>query len=263
MAESQGVALVTGAGQGIGKAIALRLAEDGFAVAVNDLARNSTNLLIVEQAIKDQGGETLVCIADVTVEEEVQNMVAHVVEHFPSGRLDVMVANAGVAKWCPIIETTADEWDTVMSVNARGTFFCYKYAALQMIKQGCGGRIIGAASICAKKGVPSLGAYCASKFAIRGLTQAAAQEFGQHGITVNAYAPGGIDTAMLGLLASGTAAATGGTPANYYQALKDRTPMGCIGDPNDVANVVSFLASKESKFITGQSISVNGGTYFD
>ncbi|KAJ7916804.1 hypothetical protein B0H13DRAFT_1997081, partial [Mycena leptocephala] len=256
------VALVTGAARGIGKAIALRLAADGFSVAVNDVSSNIASLLQVVQEIENMNVEAIACIADVSVENEVRDMIDQVTAHFPTGGLDVMVANAGVAKWSSLVDTTTVEWDTVMSVNARGTFLCYKYAAMQMIKQGRGGRIIGAASICAKKGVPSLGAYCASKFAIRGLTQAAAQELGAHGITVNAYAPGGIDTAMLGLLASGSAAASGGTPENYFQALKARTPMGCIGDPTDVANLVSYLASKESQFITGQSISVNGGTYF-
>ncbi|KAJ7722871.1 acetoin reductase family protein [Mycena maculata] len=218
--ELQGVALVTGAAQGIGKAIALRLAADGFAVAVNDLPQNAALLSEVVQAIRDLGVEALACIADVSIDEEVKNMIAQVVGHFPTGRLDVMVANAGVAKWSTVVDTTADQWDRVMEVNARGTFLCYKYAAMQMIKQGHGGRIIGAASICAKKGVPSLGAYSASKFAIRGLTQTAAQELGPHGITCNTYAPGGIDTAMLGRLASGSAASTGGTAANYFQAVR-------------------------------------------
>ncbi|KAJ7779165.1 NAD-binding protein [Mycena metata] len=263
LSEPKRVALVTGAANGIGKAIALRLAADGFSVAVNDLSSNAGSLSQVVAEIKNLGADALACLADVSVDDQVRDMVDKVVAHFPIGRLDVMIANAGVAKWSSLVNTTAAEWETVMGVNARGTFLCYKYAAVQMIKQGNGGRIIGAASICAKKGVPSLGAYSASKFAIRGLTQTAAHELGAHGITVNAYAPGGIDTAMLGLLASGSAAISGGTPEDYFEALKERTPMGCIGDPTDIANVVSFLVSKESAFITGQSISVNGGTYFD
>lgn len=249
--------------RGIGKAIALRLARDGFAVAVNDLPSSAASLLDVVEEIKNLNVEALACIADVTVENEVQDMIEQVIAHFPTGRLDVMVANAGVLKCSPVVDTTAADWDTVLAVNARGTFLCYKYAALQMIRQGGGGRIVGAASICAKKGVPSFGAYCASKFAIRGLTQTAAEELGCHGITCNSFAAGGIATDMLGLLASGSAAASGGTPEDYFQALKARTPMRCIGDPSDIANVVSFLASKESQFITGQSISVNGGTWFD
>ncbi|KAJ7040943.1 hypothetical protein C8F04DRAFT_1031814, partial [Mycena alexandri] len=227
LSEPKRVALVTGAAKGIGKAIALRLAADGFSVAVNDLSSNAGSLSQVVAEIKNFGADALACLADVSVDDEVRDMVDKVVAHFPIGRLDVMIANAGVAKWSSLVNTTAAEWETVMGVNARGTFLCYKYAAVQMIKQGNGGRIIGAASIC----VPSLGAYSASKFAIRGLTQTAgkSQELGAHGITVNAYAPGGIDTAMLGLLASGSAATSGGTSENYFQALKERTPMGCIG----------------------------------
>ncbi|KAJ7234753.1 hypothetical protein B0H12DRAFT_1212534 [Mycena haematopus] len=261
--DSKGVVLITGAARGIGKAIALRLAHDGFAVAVNDVPSNAVTLSELVEDLKALNVNALACVADVSVEWEVQNMIEQVVAYFPAGRLDVMVANAGVAQWSTLVETAADDWDRVMTVNARGTFLCYRYAAIQMIKQGGGGRIIGAASVAAKKGFSSLGAYCASKFAIRGLTQAAAQELGPHGITVNAYAPGGIDTAMLGLLASGSAAESGGALETYFQALRARTPMGYIGDPIDVANVVSFLASQESQFITGQSISVNGGTYFD
>ncbi|KAJ6482547.1 hypothetical protein C8R45DRAFT_304412 [Mycena sanguinolenta] len=261
--DSKGVALVTGAARGIGKAIAFRLARDGFAVAVNDIPSNAANLSEVVEELKALNVKALACIADVSVEQEVQNMIEQVVTYFPVGRLDVMVANAGVLKWNPLVEMAADDWDTVMTVNARGTFLCYKYAAMQMIKQGGGGRIIGAASTAAKRGVPSLGAYCASKFAIRGLTQSAAHELGPHGITVNAYAPGGIDTDMLGLIASESAVASRSNPEDYFQALRAKTPMGCIGEPTDVANVVSFLASKESQFITGQSLSVNGGLYFD
>ncbi|KAJ7267188.1 hypothetical protein C8J57DRAFT_361292 [Mycena rebaudengoi] len=260
--ESKGVALVTGAAQGIGRAIALRLASDGFDVAVNDIPANTANLLQVVQEIETLNVKSLSCIADVSVDDEVRNMIQQVAKHFSSGRLDVMVANAGVVKWSSLVDTTASDWDKLMDINGRGTFLCYKYAGMQMIKQGQGGRIIGAASICAKKGILYLGAYSASKFAIRGLTQTAAQEFGPHGITVNAYAPGGIETAMLDVLAIGNSAATGGTP-EAYRKLKERTPLGTIGDPPDVANLVSFLASKESQFITGQSISVNGGTYFD
>jgi len=260
---SKGVALVTGAARGIGKAIALRLASDGFAVAVNDLASNEAGLAEVVKELKALGVEAMACAADVCIEQEVQNMIEQVVAHFPVGRLDVMVANAGVVKWSTLVETTVADWDTTMRVNACGTFLCYKYAAMQMIKQGGGGRIVGAASFAAKRGVASASAYCASKFAVRGLTQSAALELGKHGITVNAYAPGGIDTDMLAVIASGSAAESGGTADEYYSKLRERTPMGCIGVPTDVANVVSFLASKESQFITGQSISVNGGTYFD
>ncbi|KAJ7843066.1 hypothetical protein B0H14DRAFT_2779301 [Mycena olivaceomarginata] len=195
--ESKGVALVTGAAQGIGRGIALRLAADGFTVAVNDVSSNSANLDTLVAEITRFGRKSSAHVADVSEAEQVEAMVAAVVaEH---GGLDVMVANAGIAgPWRTLlVELSADEWDKVMNVNARGTFLCYKYAGLQMIKQGRGGRIIGAASIAAKKAIPAQGVYSASKFAVRGLTQAAAQEFGPHGVTVNAFAPGAVDTSML------------------------------------------------------------------
>ncbi|KAJ7220725.1 hypothetical protein GGX14DRAFT_675821, partial [Mycena pura] len=244
---SKGVALVTGAGQGIGKAIALRLAADGFAVAVNDIASNADQLAQVVQQIEAQGCAALACIADVRVEDEVRELIAQVVAHFPTARLALMVANAGVVHYNLLVDTTTEDWDAVMAVNARGTFLCYKYAAIQMIKQGSGGRIIGASSVCGKTGTPSLGAYCASKFAIRGLTQAAAQELGKYGITVNAYAPGGINTSMCTCI------------LNFDCHLHAHCAGTChVKEPADIANIVSFLASEESQFITGMWLELSG-----
>jgi len=252
------VALVTGAAQGIGRGIALRLAEDGYDVAVNDIPENSDKLDTVVGEIKQKGRESSKHLADVSQDEKVKQMVEEVVKHH--GGLDVMVANAGVPGpyRTQLTELSAEQWDQVMNINARGTFLCYKYAGLQLIKQGRGGRIIGASSIAGKKGFPFQGAYSASKFAIRGLTQAAASEFGPHGITVNAYAPGAVNTTML----------TGATTSPQHAAallnkFKEMSPLKLVGTPEDIANLVSFLASKESQFITGQSISINGGVFFD
>ncbi|KAJ7220667.1 hypothetical protein GGX14DRAFT_431634 [Mycena pura] len=180
-------------------------------------------------------------------------MAAQVVERY--GGLDVMVANAGIVRAdTKLTELSAEEWDRVLNVNARGTFLCYKYAGIQMIKQGRGGRIIGASSVAGKQGQPLVGAYSASKFAVRGLTQSAAQEFGPHGITVNAYAPGAVDTPMSAGLEDAVA---------KVEHFKNLAPLKRIGVPEDISNLVSFLASKESQFITGQSISINGGIFFD
>ncbi|KAF8181757.1 hypothetical protein K438DRAFT_1601530, partial [Mycena galopus ATCC 62051] len=183
--------------QGIGRAIALPLASDGFNLAVNDIVSNARNLTQVVDEIKAVGLVASSHIADVSMENEVHNMVEEVVR--AHGGLDVMVANAGVCTWGAIFDTTVEEWDRMMTVNARGTFLCYKYAALQMVSQGRGGRIIGASSVNGKKGSGFTSAYSAAKFAVRGLTQAAAMEFGSHGITVNAYAPGIIETDMSSL----------------------------------------------------------------
>ncbi|KAJ7149138.1 hypothetical protein C8R46DRAFT_1230845 [Mycena filopes] len=254
--ESKGIALVTGAGRGIGKAIALRLADDGFDIAVNDILLQSEALAEVVDEIKAKGRASSAYIADVSSEDEVRGMVEQVVATY--GRLNVMVANAGVCGYIPMSDMTAEKWDHVMNINARGTFLCYKYAGAQMVKQGDGGRIIGASSVVGKQGFAFNPAYAASKFAIRGLTQAAALEFGPHKITVNAYAPGAIDTDMLSQVV------TAETPRDILlDAMKKMSPLGTVGAPADIANIVSFISSKDSQFITGQSISVNGGSFFD
>ncbi|KAJ6570511.1 hypothetical protein DFH09DRAFT_417128 [Mycena vulgaris] len=253
---SKGTALVTGAAQGIGRAVALRLADDGFDVAVNDIANNSEKLDTLVGEIREKGRASSKYVADVSQEEQVREMVEMVVGQH--GSLDVMVANAGIAgrSGLALTEVTLDEWERVMNTNARGCFLCYKHAGIQMIKQGRGGRIIGASSCAGKQGLATQGPYTASKFAVRGLTQAAASEFGAHGITVNAYAPGAVDTPMV-------ANATVATGADVLTYLKEMSPLKIVGVPEDIASLVSFLASKESQFITGQSISINGGIFFD
>ncbi|KAF9256409.1 NAD(P)-binding protein [Marasmius fiardii PR-910] len=187
--QGTGSCLITGSAQGIGKAIALRLANDGFNIALNDLPSKEAELQQLEKEIAalGKGTKTVIVTGDISSEVEVKAMVEKVVEGF--GGLQVMVANAGICSIGIMTEMTADQWDKTFSVNSRGTFLCYKHAALQMIKQGRGGRIIGASSVGGKQGTAYYTAYCATKFAIRGMTQSAAWELGQHGITVNAYAP--------------------------------------------------------------------------
>ncbi|KAJ6482551.1 acetoin reductase family protein [Mycena sanguinolenta] len=259
---TKGVAFVTGAAQGIGKAIALRLADDGFDVAVNDLPTKSDKLLKVVEEIKAKGRATSSHLADVSIEEDVRLMFANVVRDH--GGLDVMVANAGIIKWSSLSDMSVDDWDRIMAVNCRGTFLCYKYAGLRMIEQGRGGRIIGATSVAGKRvGSPFMSAYSVSKFAIRGLTQSAALEYGPHGITVNCYAPGAILTAMMEYLDESGAEAVGAESGTFIELTKNWGVLGTSGTPTDVANLVSFIASKESKFITGQSLSVCGGMLFD
>ncbi|KAF8824247.1 hypothetical protein HHX47_DHR8000371 [Lentinula edodes] len=234
------VALITGAAQGIGKAIALRLASDGFKIALNDVDSKRNQLEGVNDEIeKDYGCETCSVPGDVTEKQ----------------------------------------WDDVLRINTKGIFFCYKYAAKQMVAQGRpGGRIIGASSFAGKQGslisldlllntladmeknsqtgLTHIGAYAASKFAVRGLTQVAALELGHHGITVNAYAPGAIETPLA------TAIDLSTTPAGK-DFLNKLPSFSTVGKPEDVASLVSFLASQESGYITGQTISVNGGLFFD
>jgi meso-butanediol dehydrogenase / (S,S)-butanediol dehydrogenase / diacetyl reductase len=186
-------ALVTGAARGIGRAIAERLAADGLAVSVADLPSSKDQ---VDAVVAGLGGPevALGLVVDVTYAESVNTAVTAHVQHF--GGLDVMVANAGIAVTAPLLETTAEQWQLTMDVNLKGMFHCYQAAARQMIAQGRGGRIIGAASVAAHRGGKWQGAYSASKFAVRGLSQSVAQELAPHQITVNVYSPGVVHTPM-------------------------------------------------------------------
>ncbi|KIK92885.1 hypothetical protein PAXRUDRAFT_829565 [Paxillus rubicundulus Ve08.2h10] len=259
MSISKGIALVTGSAQGLGRAIALRLAQDGYDIALNDIPSKSHRLREVAHDVDKSGRKAIVLPADVTVEEQVKEMVKEVSTKL--GGLDVMIANAGVVQISTLVSTQLADWDRVMNINTRGPFLCYKYAAEQMVKQGRGGRIIGASSLAGKQGYPLLSAYCASKFAVKGLTQVAALELGRYGITVNAYAPGLIVTPM----AAGMVDADGkflSSDEEYSAWVMNRIegrPIKHVGQPEDVASIVSYLVSKEAHFITGQTISVDGG----
>ncbi|KAI0317836.1 acetoin reductase family protein [Amylostereum chailletii] len=254
---SKGVALVTGAAQGIGRAVALRLASDGFDVAVNDIAPSREKLEAVVDEITKKGRKGHLVVADVSKETEVEAMVKEVVNVL--GSLDVMVANAGISIMKPIIDTSAEELDRILAVNLRGTFLCYKYAGKQMIAQGHGGRIIGACSGTGKKGQAALSAYSASKFGIRAITQCAAMEMGRNGITVNAYAPGPVKTQMWNDLE----VVIGGPPGALEEELNKTCAVGYVAVPDDVAALASFFASKEAHLITGQCVNIDGGREFD
>jgi len=260
--KSKGVALVTGSANGIGRAIALRLASDGYDIALNDLAVNQGALDAASEEINTRYPERRVCafVADVSIEEQVRNMIDDTTNAL--GRLDVMVANAGILRTGSIIESSVEDLDAVLAVNVRGTFLCYKYAARQMLAQGTKGRIIGASSLAGKKGHPFLSTYCTSKFAIRGLTQTAAIEFGKHGITVNAYAPGLIETAMLDTLQEDMVRYTG-DEGGVINPPTNAAAIGYLGTTKDIADLVAYLVSPGAHYITGQTISIDGGTHFD
>jgi len=244
---------VTGASQGIGRAIALRLAADGYDIALNDIPAQEATLRVTEEESTSLGRRAHCVLADVSSEEQVQTMVSDVVREL--GGLDVMVANAGIYLKKGFVETTVEDLDRIYGINLRGTFLCYKYAGLQMIAQGRGGRIIGACSGLGKQASAHATAYSASKFGVRGLTQSAALEFGAHGITVNAYAPGPVKTPMWDGIAAKLR-----TP---IEVVEKGAAVGYMGVPTDIAALVSFLASKESHLITGQSINIDGGRFFD
>ncbi|KZV67618.1 NAD(P)-binding protein [Peniophora sp. CONT] len=242
------VAIVTGGARGIGRSIALRLARDGHDVAVADVPGSSLNE--VAQEISAMGRRSMTHNIDVTQEREVADLVNNVADKL--GSVDIMVANAGIARIGSVLDTSLEDYRRVMDTNAQGVFLCYKYAGLKMIEQGRGGRIVGASSILGKMGLKSLFAYTASKFAVRGMTQAAALELAPHGITVNAYAPGAIDTRMLADIAATTP-----------EVASTEQPVGRLGSPDEIAAYVSWVTSEHSGFVTGQSVSINGGAYFD
>ncbi|GAB7387493.1 acetoin reductase [Bacillaceae bacterium] len=252
------VALVTGAGRGIGKAIALRLARDGADVVVNDIHAENANAVAKE--IESLGKRSIPVVADVSVRDEVFSMVKEAVKHF--GRLDIMVANAGIAQVKTLLEVTEEDLERMFRVNVFGVVYCLQAAAEQMIKQKSGGKIINAASIAGHKGFSYLGHYSASKFAVIGITQAAAQELAQYGITVNAYCPGIVGTDMWDLIDEKLGHYLGLPKGEALKQYSRLITLGRVQTPEDVANFVSYLASADSDYMTGQSVNIDGGIIF-
>ncbi|QRV92946.1 Enoyl-(Acyl carrier protein) reductase [Ceratobasidium sp. AG-Ba] len=250
----QKVAIVTGAAQGLGRAIALKLASDGIDVAVNDLPSQRQQLDDLVSEINGLGRRSIVTVADVSKEVEVQAMVKDTVDKL--GGLDIMVANAGTLQLHSVLEVPEEAFDRTMAVNCKGTLYCYRAAATQMIKQGRGGRIIGASSTLGvseleNSAMPLHVSYVTSKFAVRAITQTAALEWGQYNITVNAYAPGIFDTPMLATNASNI--------DGLIDSVLAQAPIKRAGNPTELAALVSFLASDGASYITGQTLMVNGG----
>lgn len=255
--DNQKIALVTGAGRGIGRAIALRLAHDGFNVVINDV--NLDNAYSVVKEVKELGRESFAVQADVSKRDEVFSMVNQVVERF--GQLDVVVSNAGIAQVKSLLEVTEEDMKTIFNVNVFGVLYCLQAAAEQMKKQKRG-KIISAASIASYKGFSLLGAYSATKFAVRGLTQAAAQELTQFGITVNAYCPGIVGTQMWDLIDEKMAEYMNLEKGEAFKKFSESITLGRPETPEDVAKFVSYLASSDSDYMTGQSIMIDGGVIF-
>jgi len=239
------VAVITGSAQGIGRAIALRLADDGLDVVLNDLPSKVHALEEVLTLIKEKGRKAIYVIGDVSVQADVQKLIDETVSQL--GGIDVMVANAGIAFFTQLLDSPLADWQKIWDVDAKGVFLCYQLAARQMVKQGRGGRIIGASSIEGKKGFGNLGACSAAKFAVRGLTQTAAVELAEYNIQVNAYAPGFIETLIVSTIG--------------VERAKEvmNVPHAKLGKPEDISNIVSYLASPEAWFITGQTLVVDGG----
>lgn len=249
-------ALVTGAGTGIGAAIARELATRGHAVAVTDVDELAAHRVAseLEKAVglgldvTDRA--SIVATCDLATRE--------------LGPLEVWVSNAGVSTMAPFVDISEDEYDFNMAINAKGVFLCGQIAARRFIAQGGGGAIVNTASMAGKRGsVPYLAHYVASKFAVVGLTQAMAAELAPHGIRVNCVCPGYVATSMQERELAWEAAIRGTTVDAVRQLWVDDTPLGRIETPEDVAGAVAFLASAEAKFITGEALAVNGGSFMD
>lgn len=253
------VAIVTGSSRGIGCGIVKRLAEDGFNVVVTDISANQAGIDSVVAEIQAKGRRAHGIAADITRKEEIDSLVQQTVSIF--GELNVMVANAGVLDMTPLLEMTTETWDKVMSINCRGVMLCYQLAAKQMIDQGNGGKLIGACSISGYRPSGKAPAYCSSKWAVRGLTQTAAMEFGPYGITVNAYCPGSVQTDMSMVYASRLAKEQGETDVEKVYKASSHRKSALPGEvfPENIAGLVSFLAGKDSDRMTGQTIICDGG----
>lgn len=237
------VAIVTGASRGIGRAIALRLASEGADVAVTSRSLDRAQETAVQ--IEALGRKALPLEVDVVYWQGVSQMVKKVQEHFDS--IDILVNNAGVNQDNLLIRMGEEEWDAVVDTNLKGTFNCIKAVARVMMRQRSG-RIVNIASVVGITGNPGQANYSASKGGIIGLTKTAAKELASRGITVNAVAPGYIETEM-----------TRGLPEQTKEAYLKLIPLGRSGSPEDVAKVVAFLVSDDADYITGQVINVDGG----
>jgi 3-oxoacyl-[acyl-carrier protein] reductase len=239
------VAVITGASRGIGRSIALALAAEGAKIVAVDLDLAATEAVVAE--LKGQGAEAVAVVGNVTVAVDAEKMIDCAVQSF--GRVDILVNNAGITRDGLLMRMKEEDWDAVLTVNLKGAFLCTKAASKVMTKQRSG-RIINIASIVGQMGNAGQANYCASKAGLIGLTKSNARELAKRNITVNAVAPGFIATAM-----------TDALPEKAREELVAQIPLERLGSPDDIANVVVFLAAERSGYITGQVLGVNGGMY--
>ncbi|MCQ6557430.1 SDR family NAD(P)-dependent oxidoreductase [Paenibacillus mendelii] len=240
------VAIVTGAGRGIGKQIALHLAQSGAHVIVNYANSKQGAQEIVEQ-IKQAGGQAEAIQADVSKVEAITDMIRQTVELY--GRIDILVNNAAIDPMNDFFDVTEAIWDSILDTNLKGTFFCSQACAKEMVKVG-GGKIINISSVHGSLTMPRYAAYASTKGGINALTRQLALDLSQYNINVNAVAPGATEVEKFSLT----------DPTHDKDRIGKQIPLGRIGYPQDVAPIVAFLASEESAFITGQVITVDGGS---
>lgn len=239
-------ALVTGASRGIGRSIALQLAEEGYNVAVNYAGSKEKAEAVVEE-IKAKGVDSFAIQANVADADEVKAMIKEVVSQF--GSLDVLVNNAGITRDNLLMRMKEQEWDDVIDTNLKGVFNCIQKATPQMLRQRSGA-VINLSSVVGAVGNPGQANYVATKAGVIGLTKSAARELASRGITVNAVAPGFIVSDMTDALSD-----------ELKEQMLTQIPLARFGQDTDIANTVAFLASDKAKYITGQTIHVNGGMY--
>ena len=271
------VALVTGAGgkNGIGRAIATRLAKEGADVAVNDIterpyAADQTEwqgLPDVVREIKAMGRDAISVVADVADAVQVKEMVDKTVAHF--GKIDILVNNAGTIAGkdrVPVVDLTEEDWDRVQRVNVKGVFLCSQAVARHLIAQGTGGKIINMSSVTGKRGSARFAAYSSSKFAVIGFTQSLACELAPYQVNVNAICPGLVETERFGHLASVLMPdnlSADEKLSEYERRSEAAVPIGRLAEGADVAKMAAFLASDEAAYLSGVSITVSGGTVMD
>jgi meso-butanediol dehydrogenase/(S,S)-butanediol dehydrogenase/diacetyl reductase len=252
------VALVTGAGQGIGRGIALRLAKDGADIAIVDLKKEK--MAAVAKEVQALGRKATIFVADVTSRDQVYAAVDHAEKEL--GGFDIMVNNAGIAQVQPLAEVTPQEVETILKVNIEGVLWGIQAAAKKFKARGHKGKIINASSVAGHNGFAMLGVYSATKFAIRGLTQAAALEYASDGITVNAYCPGIVGTDMWVEIDERFAKLTGAPKGATYDKYVAGIALGRAETPDDVAAFVSYLAGPDSDYMTGQAPIIDGGIVY-
>lgn len=255
---SNKVAVVTGSGQGIGRAIALRLAKDGFNVALVDI--KSDKITAVAKEIAAIGRQATTITADISQRDEVYAAIDKAEKDL--GGFDVMVNNAGIAQVNALADVTPEEVEKICKINVQGALWGIQAAAKKFIARGQKGKIISASSIAGHEGYAMLGIYSATKFAVRALTQAAAKEYASKGITVNAYCPGIVGTDMWVEIDKRFSETTGAKLGETYKKSVGGIALGRAETPEDVANLVSFLSSPDSDYITGQAILTDGGIVY-
>jgi 3-oxoacyl-[acyl-carrier protein] reductase len=238
------VAIVTGSGRGIGKAIAMKLAENGATLVINDVGDSAPAEQTVSE-IKNLNRQAMAIMADVSSSTDVSKMMETAIAAY--GKVDILVNNAGITRDQLTMKMTDEEWDKVLAIDLKSVFLCTRAVLRPMLKQRSG-RIISMSSVVGIIGNAGQANYAAAKAGIIGFTKTIAKEVASRGITVNAVAPGFIDTPMTQVL-----------PEERKQALMNNIPLGYLGTPRDIAETVAFLASEEARYITGQVISVDGG----